>query len=473
MTAAASGRPAPAQALARATARLARHVGWSSEFWLAYIFTVDLSSADHVRSELDQALQQRSRTLRRLRPAAPSALLPSVASHLGSSVEETIWLEAVREPGGLDSSEEWTNAWTNLALRLNERRQLVRETFNGGLILVAHPELKSRLRGAAPDLWSVRTFVFDLPAAALPPPVLPADGPLWIERASFVDGRLLARQLAHDSSPGTDTPQQQARGSARLATRLWSTGRAQEALEHATLAVRQYGALPLDPATRTDLGDALSMVSGLQRSTGNHAAAIAAAREAVEVLAPLQRDDRPSSSDGWARALVLLGLALSRAGRSADAQAPLQEAVTRLRSQVANDSGTHYQLMALSEALGALGHVMLQLRRWEQGLAYYREVIEGLSEYLPLNVPSADALAAHSAALSAALIRLARAPEARELVDDAYASYEFLANNDFADARGVQPPSALRRVAQELVSAGHPPHSADKWLSSEPQTQSP
>ena len=49
-----------------------------------------------------------------------------------------------------------------ILLRANERRDAMRRHLEGGLILAAPPEVKPRVRDAAPDIWSIRSLVLEL-----------------------------------------------------------------------------------------------------------------------------------------------------------------------------------------------------------------------------------------------------------------------------------------------------------------------
>ena len=76
-----------------------------------------------------------------------------------------VWVEviAVDSPILDDDVGPWAGAWDWLTMRLNERRDALRRRMAGPLIFAVHPEWKRRLRDAAPDLWSVRSLVLDLP----------------------------------------------------------------------------------------------------------------------------------------------------------------------------------------------------------------------------------------------------------------------------------------------------------------------
>jgi hypothetical protein len=47
-------------------------------------------------------------------------------------------------------------------MRANERRERIFRHLSGGLVFAAPPEIKPRVRNAAPDLWSLRSLVLEL-----------------------------------------------------------------------------------------------------------------------------------------------------------------------------------------------------------------------------------------------------------------------------------------------------------------------
>ena len=133
--------------------------------------------------------------------------------------EGLVWVEAVRDddsPGSLDEPGPWTAAWDQLLLLLNERRDALLRHLEGGLMMVAPTAVKPRARVAAPDLWSIRAVVIELPAQVVDPPVRHGDG---TERA-----RDLHSDTDEETSPASMRFRQidalLAKGEARKATAL-------------------------------------------------------------------------------------------------------------------------------------------------------------------------------------------------------------------------------------------------------------
>lgn len=221
----------------RAATRLARHAEWAKGFWLAYLFSIAPNQVHILQDRLAAKLASLGRKQRVLRPETPQALEGILATILEQPNLGCIWVEAIRDPDFEQGA--WANAWFHLILRTNERRELLRELLTGGLILVAHPGLKSAFRNAGPDLWSIRTTSVELYpgpsgdeedqyAARFSPP-------------RFVDAELLDNDMARWREIAAEySPEDQARTFMRLAARLRESGRHEEAAQASQAAVQRY-----------------------------------------------------------------------------------------------------------------------------------------------------------------------------------------------------------------------------------------
>ncbi len=118
--------------------------------------------ADAVRRLRERATRAVTAPVKVLRPETPQELRERLRDLLAGGDAELVWLEAVAGGAG------WTEAWDDLLLRLNERRERLRKGLCGGLILVAPTALKARIREAAPDLWSIRALVLELSGRGAP-----------------------------------------------------------------------------------------------------------------------------------------------------------------------------------------------------------------------------------------------------------------------------------------------------------------
>lgn len=164
-----------------ASERLARQLDWSETFWSAWLFTLSPPQAAFVIESLvgstGRARVLAPRTPQELEGLLPELLLPTSACVIVDAIH------GKRSPDG----EAWREAWMQLVLRANERREQLRACLTGGLVLVAHVDVKSVVRDAAPDLWSVRTFAFDLPGppgSNAPIPAIMLDIPTHVGETS-------------------------------------------------------------------------------------------------------------------------------------------------------------------------------------------------------------------------------------------------------------------------------------------------
>ena len=137
-------------------------------FWVAFVFTASEASARALRRRVEEKLRSKAQALALLTVASPDELrtasgLVLEPAHAG----RLVWLEALRVDPPLSPSPPargpWADAWWSLGLRLNERRDRLQHDLRNGFVVVAPLDAKVTLREAAPDLWSVRSFVVDVP----------------------------------------------------------------------------------------------------------------------------------------------------------------------------------------------------------------------------------------------------------------------------------------------------------------------
>jgi tetratricopeptide (TPR) repeat protein len=347
----------------RAATRLARHAEWAKGFWLTYLFSIAPNQVHILQDQLAEKLASIGREQRILRPATPQALEGILATILEHPNVGCVWVEAIRDPELEQGA--WAKAWFNLILRMNERRELLREMLTGGLIFVAHPELKSAFRNAGPDLWSIRTMTFELP----PGPAGDAERqvPAKFDRQrlpQFVDAELLDQDIARWTAIADQYSRvHQARTFMQLAARLRKSGRHDEAVQASSTAVERYrdlvalGLLGL----RTQLADALRELADNWTALGEPDNAIDALREAIELL----REPGDASSAEFAslvKTLTRLGSGLVEQQRPTEALDVITEAIERLRP-----AGEAF-LPLLAENLGNLGSCSSMLGRNEDGL---------------------------------------------------------------------------------------------------------
>lgn len=149
---------------------LQAHLDWAVGPWLGFVFT------DHMRSVRELQRRTAGTPSRVIRPRTPQDLRQALPVLLEPPGAPLVWLVALHDeppPGDGELPGPWTEAADWFLLRANERRQGVLEALQGGLLVVLPTHAKSRVRTAAPDLWSARALVLepdaDAPAMALPP----------------------------------------------------------------------------------------------------------------------------------------------------------------------------------------------------------------------------------------------------------------------------------------------------------------
>lgn len=150
--------------------RLEGHLDWSTGPTISFVFTDDPQVVAHLRERAFRAVARTGGKVRWLHPEHPQGLREVLRDLLSPKKVELVWLEPY-----LDEGAPWADAWNDVLQRLNERRERLRRSLGGALVLVAPPSLKARFRDTAPDLWSIRSLVLDL---ATEPDPRAADGPL-------------------------------------------------------------------------------------------------------------------------------------------------------------------------------------------------------------------------------------------------------------------------------------------------------
>ena len=147
--------------------QLRRQFELADGFWLGFVFCPSPRTVAVLRRRTGQVLKFRAQRLRVIRPSLPDdfgSFLPALFEP-ESAQAGCIWIESIHTSSPTRHAREsgdWTLAWDSFLLRANERRDAMRRHLGGGLILAAPPEVKPRVRDAAPDLWSIRSLVLEL-----------------------------------------------------------------------------------------------------------------------------------------------------------------------------------------------------------------------------------------------------------------------------------------------------------------------
>ena len=138
--------------------RLKRHVEWCDNFALIFIFSAHPQVIRVFRERLADIYRARVTRLHIPIPEEPAqlyALMPELlrpSDHI-KALNAPYWLDLSFEAG-----EEWKSARLNFLMRLNERREALRQTLERPLIFILPLAEFPEIREVVPDLWSIRQF---------------------------------------------------------------------------------------------------------------------------------------------------------------------------------------------------------------------------------------------------------------------------------------------------------------------------
>jgi len=378
----------PAPEALRAASRLERHVEWHRGFWLAYVFTISPPQAHILQERVEAKLRAEGKEQRILRPDTPEALEVVLEDVLAEPHTGCTWVEAVRDDSSARSEgKRWADAWAHFVLRTNERRELLREGLSGGLVLVAPSSLKTTIRSAGPDLWSIRSFAFELPPGLRMDGV---EGPMTREadaRAvpSYSDAELLDDDLARlpQVLEGREE-RSRARIEETIALRLQAAGRFERAIELWRDVIGVLRSLPRAQSDTIDpsLARALNNLGACLNALGAREQALPLAQEAVDAYRRLSgRDD--GFLLGLARSLDNLSDCLNSLGMRPQALQAAQESIDAHRALARRSSAF---LPDLARSLNNLGIRSSNLGRREEALRATQEAVDirrGLAEQRP------------------------------------------------------------------------------------------
>ena len=329
---------------------LRRQIEFAPGFWLGFIFCPSPRPVVALRQRVEQVYRLQTSRVRLVRPTAPEELrgiLPRLLEP--ESVEAgCIWVESVYLDASTFTEEEpgpWALAWDWTLMRTNEHREVLRRRLNGGLMYAVPPEWKPRARNAAPDLWSIRSLVLDLPAST--------GGLRDTGRRDVVE----RESAVSDFLPNTTIDVDFALAEAR----------------------RIEGKSKYDPRSHARV--LLRAVEGLlaRDRTGE-------AAETAHRALSISRD-APDPGRLLAEALVWSGQAEQADGDVAAAESHLDEAVRRWKSILERDGESAQALRELSVSLERLGDVRCEsgglaaaTAAFEESLALRRRLLEAYGE---------------------------------------------------------------------------------------------
>jgi tetratricopeptide (TPR) repeat protein len=309
--------------------RLWSQLTLSEGFWLGYVVGSNLELVGELKRRAEQILRRQARGMEVREYSEPGALANVIP-----------WLLADHDPslglvwavGATGEPRPWINAWAGVLNRLNEQRETLRSTLHGGLLLVGPPGLLPVARDEAPDLWSYRSLLLELPdpepdREVRPLPALsPGAGP---------DAEDL-RTFAERSMQPSVEPSEPVREALRAVTPAIRSGRGDQAVDHARGA--------LDAATsESDRALAHAWLARGYDLRGDPAAALHHAERALGAGHPL----------GYSMTYVLLDIVARAVDPEGVARVLEQRlALARHRSEVSGDIAALREVAALLDKLG-------------------------------------------------------------------------------------------------------------------------
>ena len=377
---------------------LRRQIELAAGFWLGFIFSPSPRPVAVLRRRVEQIYRLHASRVWLVRPSAPEELREILPRLLEPESVEAgcIWVEAIRLDASTFTDEEpgpWATAWDWTLMRTNEHREVLRRRMNGGLVYAAPPQWKPRARIAAPDLWSIRSLVLDLPASAggLPDAVRrdamereSAVPDPSFDTAIDVDFALAeARRIV--GKPKYD-PRSHARVLLRAVEGLLARDRAGEAVETAHEVLRILKDAP-DPGRL--LPEALEWTGKAERADGDVAAAETHLDEAVSGWKSFidRNGESPQVLRDLSISLVSLGDVRHEAGALATATDVFEESLALARRLLEMMGETPQALRDLSVSLNKLGDVRREggelaaaTEGFEESLALHRRLLEAFGE---------------------------------------------------------------------------------------------
>lgn len=291
-----------------------------SGFWLAYVFSSNMNVIRPLTERAEDYARMRVRHTEARWAAEPEELTDALKWLLGEHPPDLMLAWVV---GAAGESRRWRSAWPAFLRRLNERRDLLRQTMPAGLVLVGPGGMLDVFRDSAPDLWSYRSAVIDLGAVDLGATDL-GDSETPAPPAALIQAPVVTRRDPH--------------------------------------AIAERALLPTAepaPAVRTALQQAAQALRA-----GEVAAAVAAGRAALTAAESTGSDgDRALSHARLARALEAAGDAvgaIDHARRALDLDQPLGPSLTRALLTILGRSPNRDMVLAAARVELALARLLVR-----------------------------------------------------------------------------------------------------------------
>jgi len=367
--------------------RLRQQLELAEGFWLGFVFVPSPRQAADLRSRTEQLLRTHAHSTKVVRPESPDALRSALSDVFARDSADAgcVWIECVRsDPPPSDGTVgPWTSAWDSLLLRANEQREAIRRQLSGGLIFVAPPEIKPRVRDAAPDLWSLRSIVLEI----APTPLRRAEGGLTVELeqprthteaipGSAPDPEFALAEADRRASHAHANPRSVALALLQAVEGRLAEGGSRDAIEIARRAVRLLE--EKTPNDRSTYAAAVSALSRAEQEDGDLIAALQHTETELRIRRQAADDVRssPKAPRSLSLALKRLGDLHLQIGKSAEARSAYEQALQIDRKSLKAYGESPQTLRDLSISLDRVGDVHLQAGELAEARAAYEESLE-------------------------------------------------------------------------------------------------
>ena len=360
---------------------------WHRDFSLFFVLGQNTLSSMALRQRLQDYLRAITSPLNWIHPASPVDINQQLADRLFARPGPPVWLEL----GDQDSRGQWDRARQQALGLLNRRRSTLETAMRGPLFIQVPEDFAAQIVTWAPDLWSIRQQLIELPAVSQ---VNTIDHQR--DRADHRDHhapdpekihalRLKVEQLKDHHKASDNKPYK----SRQLAIALSELGQALIEVQDLTEARQRINeCLALFHDLQTTLGDSpqvlrdlsvsLNKLGDVERQNGRLDAAKAAYNESLELRHQLQAalGDSPRVLRDLSVSLNNLGDVERQSGQLDAARAAYEESLNLRRKLHAALGDSPEVLRDLSVSLNNLGDVERQSGRLDAARAAYNESLE-------------------------------------------------------------------------------------------------
>ena len=133
---------------------------WHRDFSLFFVLTQNTLSSTALRQRLQDYLRAITGPLNWIHPASPVDIDQHLTEQLFARPGPPVWLEL----GGQDSQGKWDRARQQALGLLNRRRSTLETAMRGPLFIQLPGDFAAHIVTWAPDLWSIREQVIELPS---------------------------------------------------------------------------------------------------------------------------------------------------------------------------------------------------------------------------------------------------------------------------------------------------------------------